>query len=583
MRMVQVNPDELPANQTVDIRDLMDMVWRRKWLIMFVTLVFTALAAGYSYTRIPEYTSTATVLVRPILTNPLETNPIEQVSVQTELRIATSAAVGQVAADKLGLRRSAVPDLIDNVSVSSPEETQILEISYAAHGRKEAQEGAQGFAEAYLEFKSDQAIQTISEYTGNLQTRIQEVSSQISDLNNRIVATPRGTAVWQDLLNRRTSLEATRLALQNQLTTLSSLNVDAGQVIQPAQLPLAPSSPNHELNLALGVILGLVIGVGIASIDERARQRRPSEVMLEQYLDAPILGAIPKSRVTLSRLARPAIIGDPRGRAAESYLLLRTNLLAVNGSRGDKTVMITSGVRGEGKTTTAVNLSAALAQMGKEVILVSADLRNPRLHSFFGIPNTYGLIQILRGETGFDDALHKTMIPRLRVLPSGPPSSAGEPVEQLQSDLMLEVLARCTEAADVVVIDAAPVLPVADSLVLAPVVDGVLFVADARKATRDAIVQCRYQLSQVGGRIIGGVLTGIAPRSSRIHSYESRRDLRQLFHRIRKETSAEEGVPEPNGSKPMRPSTPTPAGTRESSGGERRTRPPRDESGPVAS
>jgi capsular exopolysaccharide synthesis family protein len=305
--------------------------------------------------------------------------------------------------------------------------------------------------------------------------------------------------------------------------------------------------------------------------------------MLEQYLDAPILGAIPNSRVTLSRLARPAIIGDPRGRAAESYLLLRTNLLAVNGSRGDKTVMITSGVRGEGKTTTAVNLSAALAQMGKEVILVSADLRNPRLHSFFGIPNTYGLIQILRGETGFDDALHKTMIPRLRVLPSGPPSSAGEPVEQLQSDLMLEVLARCTEAADVVVIDAAPVLPVADSLVLAPVVDGVLFVADARKATRDAIVQCRYQLSQVGGRIIGGVLTGIAPRSSRIHSYESRKDLRQLFHRIRKETSAEDGVPEPNGSKPMRPSTPTPAGTRQSSGGERRTRPPRDESGPVAS
>jgi capsular exopolysaccharide synthesis family protein len=583
MRMVQVNPDELPANQTVDIRDLMDMVWRRKWLIMFVTLVFTALAAGYSYTRIPEYTSTATVLVRPILTNPLETNPIEQVSVQTELRIATSAAVGQVAADKLGQPRSAVPDLIDNVSVSSPEETQILEISYAGHGRKEAQEGAQAFAEAYLEFKSKQAIDTISEYTSKLQTSIQQVTTQISDLNNRIVTTPRRTALWQDLLNRRTSLEATRLALQNQLTTLSSLNVDAGQVIQPALLPLAPSSPNHELDLALGVILGLVIGVAIASIDERARQRRPSEVMLEQYLEAPILGAIPKSRVTLSRLARPAIIGDPRGRAAESYLLLRTNLLAVNGSRGDKTVMITSGARGEGKTTTAVNLSAALAQMGKEVILVSADLRNPRLHSFFGIPNTYGLIQILRGETGFDDALHKTMIPRLRVLPSGPPSSAGEPVEQLQSDLMLEVLARCTEAADVVVIDSAPVLPVADSLVLAPVVDGVLFVADARKATRDAIVQCRYQLSQVGGRIIGGVLTGIAPRSSRIHSYESRKDLRQLFHRIRKETSAEDGVPEPNGSKPMRPSTPTPAGTRQSSGGERRTRPPRDESGPVAS
>ena len=109
MRMVQVNPDELPANQTVDIRDQMDMVWRHKWLILFFTLVFTGLAAAYSYTRVPQYNATATVLVRPILTNPLETNPIEQVSVQTELRIATSAAVGQVAADKLGMPRSQVP------------------------------------------------------------------------------------------------------------------------------------------------------------------------------------------------------------------------------------------------------------------------------------------------------------------------------------------------------------------------------------------------------------------------------------------------------------------------------------------
>ena len=174
MRMVQVNPDELPANQTVDIRDQMDMVWRHKWLILFFILVLTGLAAAYSYTRVPQYNATATVLVRPILTNPLETNPIEQVSVQTELRIATSAAVGQVAAAKLGMPRSQVPELLDHVSVSSPEETQILEISFAASGRKTAQEAAQAFAEAYLEFKSNQAIQTISEYTGSLQTRIQD-------------------------------------------------------------------------------------------------------------------------------------------------------------------------------------------------------------------------------------------------------------------------------------------------------------------------------------------------------------------------------------------------------------------------
>jgi uncharacterized protein involved in exopolysaccharide biosynthesis len=108
MRMVQVNPDELPANQTVDVRDLMDMVWRHKWLIMVRHPGLHRARCWVFLHTDPGVHLDGHVLVRPILTNPLETNPIEQVSVQTELRIATSASVGQVAAEKLGLpgRRS---------------------------------------------------------------------------------------------------------------------------------------------------------------------------------------------------------------------------------------------------------------------------------------------------------------------------------------------------------------------------------------------------------------------------------------------------------------------------------------------
>ena len=496
--------DDLHDEGTFDLRDVLATARRRKWVVAAVTLCIANLAAFYSFTRVPVYTSQARVLVRPILTSPFQGNPLQQLSLQTEMQLVASSAVANVVKQQMDSPLD-VQALLRHVSVTAPENTQILDISYSDPDPATAQKGAQAFADAYLEFKRRQALGSITEYTTTLQPQIQSLDQEITTLNQRISRLPQGTPAWMDTLNRRDALTASRLALQTQFATLSTLSVDPGEIIQPGQLPASPSSPKHELDLALGVLLGLLFGVGFAAVHERVHDRILGRRELEQCLDAPVLGVIPRVPGLRSMPARLVTVERPRGGPAEAYRTLRTNFLAANPPV--KSVLVTSAQAGEGKTTTAANLATALALLGKRVTLISADLRHPRVHKFFDVPNDAGLSQVLSGDIGLTEALHSTAIPHLQVLPSGPVTSIMEPVELLQSDRMSGVLAQCG-GAEFILIDGPPVLAVADSLALAEMVDGVLVVVNARKGKRALVIQARYQLRQVGGRLLGGVLNG---------------------------------------------------------------------------
>jgi len=500
--------DDPPAEGSVDLRELLATIMRRKRSVLGVTIAVTILAALYSYTRTPVYTSTADILVRPILANPLESIPPERISLQTEIRIATSAAVANVARDLLGQQES-VETLLGNISVSAPQEAQILEFSYSHNDPREAQRAAQAFADAYLAFKTDQALDSIARHTSTLQDEIDKLDQEISELNDTIAALPEGSPEWQNQVDRRNSVETTRLAIQNQLATISTLSIDPGQVIQPAEVPASPSRPDHRIDLLLGVLIGLVAGVGSASVGERLRDRMEGQASLEQILEAPVLGVIPRMATGRKRSARPVTIEEPKSIGAEAFRTLRTNVLAVSTRPPVRTLLVTSAWMSEGKSTVAANLAAAMAQLGKDVVLISADLRYPRVHTFFGLANERGLGQVLAGEVALDEALCDSPVPRLRVLPSGPVAGIAEPVELIQSDAMFDLIARCAES-DLVVIDGSPILAVADSLVLATMVDAVLFVADAQNGRRAAVVQARYQLRQVNARVVGGVLNRVA-------------------------------------------------------------------------
>jgi capsular exopolysaccharide synthesis family protein len=186
--------------------------------------------------------------------------------------------------------------------------------------------------------------------------------------------------------------------------------------------------------------------------------------------------------------------------------------------RNMKVLMVTSPGAGEGKSTTAANLAVGLAEAGKRVILLSADLRNPRAHEFFGLKNYVGLSNALSGEVKpWEALLTPDKLDTLRVMASGPVPS--KPAELLQSERMGELLSQLRDVADFVIIDTAPVLIVADALAVAPLADGVLVVADAQGTNRGAATHAREQLDQVQAAVMGAVLNNFDPSKARYYSY----------------------------------------------------------------
>ena len=535
----------VPSEGTLDIREFMSKIGRHKWLILLVAASVTLLVAIYSYSRPSVYESTAQFLVRPTLVQPLQSNPFDTVSMPTEMQLVTSAQVADIARQTIGGNLS-LQDALDGVSVTNPANTQILDISYSAHSPAEAQQGAQAFAGAYQTYKHDQAIDTIKTSSDTIRAQITTLDGEIAELNGRIAAST-DPVDQQSLTEQRNSLDTVRLSQQNLLASTATLSSDPGQVVEDALRPTSPVSPKHKLDLALGLLLGLIAGVVLASLRDQARDRIQGPPLVARSLDAPILGSIPRTHRLLVGTAHLASVDEPHGQAAEAYRTLRTNLLAVCRESKAKTILITSARQGEGKTSTAANLAVALAQAGRSVVLISADLRNPRVHAVFGIGNEQGLGQVLDGTLSLNEAIVETDLADLRILPSGPVDAVDEPVELLQSDRMGEVLQECCRS-DFVIVDGPPIFPVADSLVLADLVDGVLFVTDAQSSTQASVAQSRRQIHQVGGRILGGILNRV-PTTWSSNGYDADHRWRGLLggHLLRRNGSALDGVPEDAG------------------------------------
>jgi capsular exopolysaccharide synthesis family protein len=215
--------------------------------------------------------------------------------------------------------------------------------------------------------------------------------------------------------------------------------------------------------------------------------------------------------VSTARIAPGRVVS--RSVAGEAYRVLPTNLVAAVAREGLKSILITSPDHREGKTTTSANLGIALAQAGKRVILVSADLRRPRLHEFFRIPRGPGLSEVLRGKEAvgravrsFDSSI-SAHVQNLRVLPSG--GAVDNPAELLASGTMTKVLEALEGEADLVVVDVPPLLPVSDAVSLAPQVDGVLLVVGPKSTTSISLASCRKQVDNVGARFLGVVLNDL--------------------------------------------------------------------------
>jgi capsular exopolysaccharide synthesis family protein len=286
-------------------------------------------------------------------------------------------------------------------------------------------------------------------------------------------------------------------------------------IIKPATAPGSASAPNTRLNLLLGLLAGLAIGVGGALLRASLDNRIRGEADLRRVTAAPLLGGIAfDNDATRKPLLTQAAPQSPR---AESFRQLRTNLQFTNVSGKAKTVLVTSSLPGEGKSTSATNLAISLAQAGQSVCLIDADLRRPSVSEYLGLDRNAGLTTVLVGAADVNDVLQPWGEDSLFVLTSGqiPPN----PSELLGSDEMKQLLVRLEQAFDTVIIDAPPLLPVTDAAVLCQHVGGVVVVVGSHRLRRHELEKALTTLEMVEANILGVVLNRLPVKGPDAYAY----------------------------------------------------------------
>jgi polysaccharide biosynthesis transport protein len=272
------------------------------------------------------------------------------------------------------------------------------------------------------------------------------------------------------------------------------------QVVDPAEPGRVPVKPNKPLNIALGLIFGLIMGIGLAFFIEYLDTSVKTIDDVERIFQAPVLGVIPQNIGYL-------LEEGSESKNAEAYRVLRTNLLFTRRNEKFNTIVIVSAGAGEGKSTTTINLSTVFAQAGNRVLIVDSDLRRPTLHKLFKVPNNLGLTNYLLKQNSVTEVVQATPVPNLDFMPSGKlPNSA---MGILGSTQMKEMINELKQRYDFIFFDSPPILGVSDASVLASEVDLVMQVIQYRRYPQPMTIRAKQMIEKVGGNFVGIVLNNI--------------------------------------------------------------------------
>jgi len=272
------------------------------------------------------------------------------------------------------------------------------------------------------------------------------------------------------------------------------------QLTDPAEPGKSPVKPNKPLNIALGLIFGLIMGIGLAFFIEYLDTSVKTIDDVERIFQAPVLGVIPQNIGYL-------LEEGAESKNAEAYRVLRTNLLFSRRDEKFNTIVIVSAGAGEGKSTTTINLSTVFAQAGNRVLIVDSDLRRPTLHKLFKVPNNLGLTNYLLKQNTVAEVVQTTPVPNLDFMPSGKlPNSA---MGILGSAQMKEMINELKQRYDFIFFDSPPILGVSDASVLASEVDLVMQVIQYRRYPQPMTIRAKQMIEKVGGNFVGIVLNNI--------------------------------------------------------------------------
>ena len=486
-------------------RAYLHILRRRKWWVGLAAALGLAASLAFSLTAHKQYSATAQLLVQPSIdasgAGVTQPQPVTQTDVETELQLVTSAPVQQAVRAQLNSAPA--------VSAAEVGQTNVMAITATSEAPSQAALVANLYATAFVQYRQSVAERSLATAEAQLRSQITSLTQQLKPFRGNTTS-PEASA----LLNQQAVLKE-QLA---QMQVSGAVNTGNVVLVTPAQTPVSPSSPKPVQDALLGLAAGLALGLGAAFLRDSLDDKLSSKEAAEHAAGAPVLAMTPV--VTSWRRQQPlvVVVADPTSPAAESYRSLRTSLQFVRQEGQLRSILVTSPGVAEGKTATLANLGVVFAQAGERVVLVSCDLRRPRIGAFFGLDERIGLTSVLLGE----QTLEQVVLPvpgldRLSLLPSGPVPP--NPAELLNGARARDVFASLRERFDLVLIDSPPVLPVTDAAILSRHADATLMLAAAGQTRRGDLHRAVEKLNQVGTTILGVVLNKVSRQTGRNYGY----------------------------------------------------------------
>jgi capsular exopolysaccharide synthesis family protein len=502
--------DELAVVGQTDLREYLHILNRRKLVIALAVVVVLGLALAYSFVKTPIYSASATVLVPQqqassalnIQNSQLPAAQSLQRSLSDEQQFARGDAVKRAAKSTLGYA--------PGISVGASSTADVLTFSGHSTGKSAATAIANAYANGYITARRANQVAQYTQQVTALETSIAQLQAKANALAQ---TDPQRAALQQSVTSLTQTVQQTQAAAQ--LVTQTGPTV-----VNAARLPTSPTSPKPVRNGILGFLVGLILGVGLAFLVERLDDGINSREAAEQATEGlPVVGLIPLVDSWRAKGSHHlALVEDPTSNVSEAYRTLRTSIQFLSIDDPKHVIGITSSVPDEGKTTAVANLAVSFARAGQRVIVVSCDLRRPRIHEFFGVDNRIGLTSVLIGQVALSEALQAVEgEPRLRILASGPVPP--NPAEILSLDRVREVIDVLADNADVVLLDCPPVLPVTDALLLSRLVDGMLVLAAAKSTSRRDLGRTIQLLHQVQAPVLGTILNRVPAAGGYAYGY----------------------------------------------------------------
>ena len=513
----------------MELRRYALLLWRWLWLILLGAVLGGAAAFGVSWQTTPVYESSTTLLISQARAS--NASP-DYTALLTSERLAKTYAellrkrpVLDAVIARLQLSTDA-ETLATHVRTSAVRDTQLLVLTVDATSPQRAADIANQIVDVFGQQNRD--LQT-GRYAESERILVQELAKVQIDIDKSqagldALTPPLGAAA----LTEQARLQALQAQQKDSYTSLlKSLQeirlaevqtTDSVNVVESAKAELTPARPRTIMNTLLGAIVGLMLALGVVLLVEYLDDTVKSSEGVAELIDTMTLSTIAQigGKEPYQKLVA---ITDPRAAIAEAYRMLRVNVDFASIDRPARTLLVTSSGPGEGKSTTAANLAIAIAQAGKRVILVDADLRRPTLHKIFRLSAERGVTTaLLQSGTPLESHVARTGIRNLTLMPSGP--LPPNPSELLGSQRMTELTEQLRQRADVVVFDSPPALPVVDATILASACDATLLVVLAKKTRSGALRRTREQLAQSGAHVLGVVLNRVPnARGSAYYSY----------------------------------------------------------------